>query len=61
MTPPTEFQIPLLPAATGLPPEMENYPRFRYMGSKFRLLGWIHGSPRSSNNALLLPSNPSRR
>ncbi len=44
MNPPFDLQIPLIPAALGLPSEMANYPRFRYMGSKFRLLPWIHDS-----------------
>lgn len=44
MKPPIDLQIPLIPAAEGLPPEVANYPRFRYMGSKFRLLPWIHDS-----------------
>ena len=26
----------------ALPDQMESFPRFRYMGSKFRLLPWIH-------------------
>lgn len=34
-------QLPLLPTGAGLPAELSNYPRFRYMGSKFRLLPWI--------------------
>jgi DNA adenine methylase/adenine-specific DNA-methyltransferase len=29
-----------------LPPEMEHYPRFRYMGSKFKLLPWLYESLR---------------
>jgi DNA adenine methylase/adenine-specific DNA-methyltransferase len=28
----------------GLPSEVSNFPRFRYMGSKFRLLPWIHSA-----------------
>lgn len=28
----------------GLPAQMEKFPRFRYMGSKFRLLDWIHST-----------------
>jgi len=35
------IQIPLIPSVAGLPAELSNYPRFRYMGSKFRLLPWI--------------------
>lgn len=27
---------------SDLPGQMKNFPRFRYMGSKFRLLEWIH-------------------
>ncbi len=42
MKPLIELQMPLIPAATGLPSELANFPRFRYMGSKFRLLPWIH-------------------
>jgi len=34
----------LLPEARSLPPDLENFPRFRYMGSKFRLLPWIHAT-----------------
>ncbi|MEO7100306.1 MAG: DNA adenine methylase [Luteolibacter sp.] len=42
MKPLTEMQ-PLLLANTGaLPDQMEKFPRFRYMGSKFRLLPWLH-------------------
>ena len=26
------------------PPQMQKFPRFRYMGSKFRLLEWLHAS-----------------
>ncbi len=40
--PPIEIQLPLIPAAAGLPEEVTKFPRFRYMGSKFRLLPWIH-------------------
>ena len=42
MKPPTDQQIPLIPGTTPLPPALEFFPRFRYMGSKFRLLPWIH-------------------
>jgi len=38
----TEHQLSLIPETEGLPPELANFPRFRYMGSKFRLLPWIH-------------------
>jgi adenine-specific DNA-methyltransferase len=42
MKPLAELQ-PLLFNETGaLPDQMEHFPRFRYMGSKFRLLPWIH-------------------
>jgi DNA adenine methylase/adenine-specific DNA-methyltransferase len=44
MNPPIDLQMPLISAAEGLPSETANYPRFRYMGSKFRLLPWIHES-----------------
>lgn len=37
-----EHQLPLLPEAEGLPAELARFPRFRYMGSKFRLLPWIY-------------------
>lgn len=37
-----EHQMSLLPEAEGLPAELAKFPRFRYMGSKFRLLPWIH-------------------
>jgi adenine-specific DNA-methyltransferase len=39
---PSSLQMHLIPAAGELPPEVGNFPRFRYMGSKFRLLPWIH-------------------
>jgi adenine-specific DNA-methyltransferase len=42
MKPPIDLQSSLIPATAGLPPELANFPRFRYMGSKFRLLPWIH-------------------
>lgn len=32
----------LLNEPGALPHQMRNFPRFRYMGSKFRLLPWIH-------------------
>jgi adenine-specific DNA-methyltransferase len=42
MRPLLELQ-PLLPGSPGaLPVQMACFPRFRYMGSKFRLLPWIH-------------------
>lgn len=34
--------MPLIASAAELPPEIQRFPRFRYMGSKFRLLPWIH-------------------
>lgn len=37
-----EHLLPLLPEAEGLPAELTKFPRFRYMGSKFRLLPWIY-------------------
>lgn len=42
MKPLPDYQMSLLPGVGGLPPEVANFPRFRYMGSKFRLLPWIH-------------------
>ncbi|MEI7955540.1 MAG: DNA adenine methylase [Verrucomicrobiota bacterium] len=42
MKPPTDLQIPLIPETAVLPTALEFFPRFRYMGSKFRLLPWIH-------------------
>lgn len=42
MKPLPTHQLPLLPAVAGLRAEVANFPRFRYMGSKFRLLPWIH-------------------
>lgn len=42
MKSPSELQLSLLPETEGLPAELANFPRFRYMGSKFRLLPWIH-------------------
>jgi len=44
MKPISEIQMLLLPEAQSLPAELENFPRFRYMGSKFRLLPWIHAT-----------------
>jgi len=37
-----DLQIPLLSETVALPPALANFPRFRYMGSKFRLLPWLH-------------------
>lgn len=42
MKPLAEIQPPLLTGIGVLPEQMEFFPRFRYMGSKFRLLPWIH-------------------
>ena len=42
MKPLADLQIPLLPETAALPAQLENHPRFRYMGSKFRLLPWLH-------------------
>lgn len=42
MRPLSELQPLLLSDSATLPEQMENFPRFRYMGSKFRLLPWIH-------------------
>lgn len=42
MKPLAEIQPLQLRSSGGLPDEMGNFPRFRYMGSKFRLLPWIH-------------------
>ncbi|WP_265593057.1 DNA adenine methylase [Verrucomicrobium sp. BvORR034] len=42
MKPQTEQQLSFIPGITGLPHELARFPRFRYMGSKFRLLPWIH-------------------
>ena len=42
MKPLAELQPPLLENLGTLPDQMASFPRFRYMGSKFRLLPWIH-------------------
>lgn len=42
MKPPTELQPLLINDLGALPDQMAAFPRFRYMGSKFRLLPWIH-------------------
>jgi len=42
MKPPSELQPFLLNETGSLPEQMGSFPRFRYMGSKFRLLPWIH-------------------
>ena len=39
----TSVQMDLPNAGTGLPPQAAAYPELRYMGSKHRLLPWIHG------------------
>ncbi len=44
MKPLADLQIPLFPVAPGLPAALGNFPRFRYMGSKFKLLPWLHGT-----------------
>jgi len=44
MKPLAELEIPLIPGTTGLPTALGNFPRFRYMGSKFRLLPWLHNA-----------------
>lgn len=42
MKPLAEAQPLLIPNTIGLPAALEYFPRFRYMGSKFRLLPWLH-------------------
>jgi DNA adenine methylase/adenine-specific DNA-methyltransferase len=42
MKPLAELQPLLFNESGALPDQMGNFPRFRYMGSKFRLLPWIH-------------------
>ena len=42
MKPLTELQPLLMSEPGALPDQMGRFPRFRYMGSKFRLLPWIH-------------------
>jgi DNA adenine methylase/adenine-specific DNA-methyltransferase len=37
-----DLQYSLMPLPRGLPSVVSRFPRFRYMGSKFRLLPWIH-------------------
>lgn len=44
MKPLTDLPPFLLNEPGALPVQMGNFPRFRYMGSKFRLLPWIHGT-----------------
>ena len=44
MKPLLDLQTPLIPEAPGLPAALEYFPRFRYMGSKFKLLPWLHGA-----------------
>ena len=41
------FQCELLPLQEALPEQMKKFPRFRYMGSKFRLLPWLHETLRN--------------
>ncbi len=42
MKPLADLQLPLIPDPAGLPLALGHFPRFRYMGSKFKLLPWIH-------------------
>ncbi len=42
LKPLTADQLSAIPSVAGLPDEVANYPRFRFMGSNFRLLPWIH-------------------
>jgi len=42
MKPPAELQPLLIKDLGALPDQMAAFPRFRYMGSKFRLLPWIY-------------------
>lgn len=42
MEPLTESETFHLNTSGELPEQMRSFPRFRYMGSKFRLLPWIH-------------------
>ena len=44
MKPLADLQIQVIPDAPGLPTALGNFPRFRYMGSKFKLLPWLHGA-----------------
>lgn len=37
----TAIQMSLIPDTNKLPAELARFPRFRYMGSKFRLLPWL--------------------
>lgn len=41
-----DSQLPLIPEVVGFPSQAACFPRFRYMGSKFRLLPWIHDALR---------------
>lgn len=41
MEPQIDLQPLLFEDSSPLPPQMASFPRFRYMGSKFRLLPWI--------------------
>lgn len=47
MNPAVQLDLPSLavkatPGSLPLPSQMQQFPRFRYMGSKYRLLPWIH-------------------
>jgi DNA adenine methylase/adenine-specific DNA-methyltransferase len=42
MKPLADLQMSLIPDTTELPAVLDSFPRFRYMGSKFRLLPWLH-------------------
>lgn len=46
MKPLTELQPQRPSESAGVPGQMEHFPRFRYMGSKFRLLPWLHDALR---------------
>jgi adenine-specific DNA-methyltransferase len=39
-----ELQLPLVGAQQSFPQQVVSFPRFRYMGSKFRLLPWLCGA-----------------
>lgn len=41
---PIDLQPPLIPQVAEVPTAVANFPRFRYMGSKFKLVPWIHSS-----------------
>lgn len=42
MKPLADLQMSLIPDTAELPAVLDCFPRFRYMGSKFRLLPWLH-------------------